>query len=333
MTSISHRLRRPATATAIALAICLALGGCDRSATNPSAPASTLATSHPAASSHPSASASTPTNRTVTLTTKDGERQTIVVHPTSAGEKPALVVMLHGGFGSDNQAEKAYGWDEEAAREGFVVAYPNGIDKTWDVGNCCGAAQRNGVDDVAFLHALVAQLERTDGVDPTRIYAVGMSNGAMMTYTWACRDPGELAAIGPVAGTLGTACPSPHPITVIAIHGTADQHVPIDGGVGPAGKTGVSYDSLSQSLAPFIAADGCADFAEVTKAPPLITSVWSCAAGESVTTRVVDGAGHQWPGSIKPSTAGRKLLGIDPPSTAFNATDFLWQHLRSVQLD
>lgn len=317
--------------TAIVLTMCLALSGCHRLAASRSAPASTAATA--AASIAATTAPTTAAKRTVTVTTKDGERQAIVVHPANAGPKPALVVMIHGGLGSDTQAEQAYGWDDEAARGGFVVAYPNGLDKTWNAGNCCGAAQRNGVDDVAFLHALVAQLERTDGVDPTRVYAVGMSNGAMMTYTWACRDPGELAAIGPVAGTLGTPCPSPHPITVIAIHGTADQHVPIDGGVGPAGKTGVSYDSLAQSLAPFIAANGCADSPEVTKAPPLTTSVWSCAAAESVTTRVVDGAGHQWPGSIKPSTAGRKLLGIDPPSTAFNATDFLWQHLRSVQLD
>jgi len=295
---------------ALAAALCLTVTGCNRLA----------------------GTTTTPTNRTVTIMIKDGDRDAIVVHPSSAGANPALVVMLHGGFGSGSQAEKAYGWDDEATREGFVVAYPNGIGATWNVGNCCGQAEKQGVDDVAFLHALVSQLERTDGVDPSRIYAVGMSNGAMMTYTWACRDPGELAAIGPVAGTLGTPCPSPHPITVIAIHGTADEHVPIDGGIGVAGRTGVSYDSLAQSLAPFIAADGCTTAPAITEAPPLTTSVWTCAAGYSVITRVVDGAGHQWPGNVKPSTAGRTVLGIDPPSTAFNATDFLWQHLRSVQL-
>lgn len=273
---------------------------------------------------------SVPTHRTVTISTKDGARTAIVVHPATATTKPALVVMLHGGLGSAKQAESAYGWDDEAASEGFVVAYPNGFHATWNVGNCCGQAQKNNVDDVGFLHALVAQLENTDGVDPKRVYAVGMSNGAMMTYTWACRDPGELAGIGPVAGTLGTACSDPHPITVVAIHGTADQHVPIDGGVGPEGRTGVSYKSLAQSIAPFLAGDGCPDSPTVTQAPPLTTSVWSCAGGQSVVTRVVDGAGHQWPGKTPPSAAIAHLLGSDPPSTAFDATDFLWQHLRTV---
>ena len=275
------------------------------------------------------ATSSVPTKRTVTIDTKDGARTAIVVHPTTAPPNAPLVVMLHGGFGSGKQAEAAYGWDDEAAREGFVVAYPNGVRATWNVGNCCGHAQKANVDDVGFLHALVTQLEETDHVDPKRIYAVGMSNGAIMTYTWACRDPGELAGIGPVAGTLGTPCSEPHPITVVAIHGTADEHVPIDGGVGPEGLTGVSYKSLADSIAPFLNADGCPASPVITKAPPLTTSVWSCAGEQSVTTRVVDGAGHQWPGKTPPSTAIAKLLGADPPSTAFDATDFLWQHLRA----
>ncbi len=306
---------RRVTMVVLPIALCLAIAGCQRQTFGPSAGPSPTAT-----------------HRTVTISTKDGTRTAIVVHPTTATTKPALVVMLHGGLGSATQAEKAYGWDDEAARDGFVVAYPNGLHATWNVGNCCGQAQRNNVDDVGFLHALVAQLEKADGVDPKRVYAVGMSNGAMMTYTWACRDPGELAGIGPVAGTLGTACPEPHPITVVAIHGTADEHVPINGGVGPEGRTGVSYKSLTASIAPFLAADGCADSPTVSKAPPLTTSVWTCAGGQSVITRVVDGAGHQWPGKTPPSTAIADLLGADPPSTAFDATDFLWQHLRRAVL-
>src|SRR5690348_7373395 len=86
------------------------------------------------------ATSSVPTNPTVTVDTKDGARTAIVVQPTTTPPNAPLVVMLHGGFGSGKQAEAAYGWDDEAAREGFVVAYPNGIRATWNVGNCCGHA-------------------------------------------------------------------------------------------------------------------------------------------------------------------------------------------------
>lgn len=295
---------------AIAVAVCLTATSCQRAGANQSTGA-----------------ASTTTHRTVTVATKDGARTAIVVHPTTATGKPALVVMLHGGFGSAKQAEQSYHWDDEAARNGFVVAYPNGDRASWNVGGCCGSAQRNNVDDVGFLHALVSQLEKTDGVDPSRVYAVGMSNGAMMTYTWACRDPGELAGIGPVAGSLLTDCPNPHPITVVAIHGTADENVPINGGVGAKSRTHVENPSLAQTLAPFIAADGCASDAAERTAPPVEQTVWTCDDGVSVSTEVVEGAGHQWPGEVPPSRFGVNVLGIDPPSNAIDATDYLWQQL------
>jgi polyhydroxybutyrate depolymerase len=329
MITITLAARRARTArrvamTTITIVMCLATAGCHRlGAARPTA--STQATG-----ATQSGEPSEPANRTITIATKDGNRQAIVVHPASAGPKPPLVVMLHGGFGSDTQAEKAYGWDDEAAREGFVVAYPNGVDASWNVGDCCGQAQRRGIDDVGFLHALVAQLERTDGVDPNRVYAVGMSNGAMMTYTWACNDPGELAAIGPVAGSLLTPCPHPHPITVVAIHGTADENVPIDGGVGPKGVTGVDNPSLAQTLAPFLAADDCRDSPSIVQAAPITTTVWACSDQHSITTQVVTGAGHQWPGGTPPSAVVARVMGLDQPSDAFNATDFLWQHLRSA---
>lgn len=295
---------------AVALAICLTATACQRT----SAEGSTGADS-------------APTNRTVTVSTKDGDRTAIVVHPATATGKPALVVMLHGGFGSGQQAEKSYHWDDEATREGFVVAYPNGDRASWNVGRCCGSARRNNVDDVGFLHALVSRLEQTDGVDPSRVYAVGMSNGAMMTYTWACRDPGELAGIGPVAGSLLTDCPNPHPITVVAIHGTADQNVPINGGVGAKSRTGVDNPSLAQTLAPFIAADGCGANPTKHTAPPVEQTVWTCDNGVGVSTEIIEGAGHQWPGEVPPSRFGVNVLGIDPPSDAIDATDYLWQHL------
>lgn len=300
---------------AVAVAICLTATACQRTGAHQSTGA-----------------ASTTTHRTVTISTKDGDRTAIVVHPTSATGEPALVVMLHGGFGSAQQAEKSYHWDDEAAREGFVVAYPNGDRASWNVGRCCGPARANNVDDVGFLHALVSQLEQTDGVDPTRIYAVGMSNGAMMTYTWACRDPGELAGIGPVAGSLLTDCPNPHPITVVAVHGTADENVPINGGVGAKSRTHVDNPSLAQTLAPFIAADGCAPNPTKHVSAPVEQTVWSCDNGVGVSTEIVEGAGHQWPGEVPPSKFGVNVLGIDPPSNAIDATDYLWQHLSKSTL-
>jgi polyhydroxybutyrate depolymerase len=78
--------------------------------------------------------------------------------PAGLAASALLVVMLHGGFGSAAQAERAYGWDELAASGKFVVAYPDGLNRAWNVngGGWCGRPAREGVDDVAFISAAVA---------------------------------------------------------------------------------------------------------------------------------------------------------------------------------
>jgi polyhydroxybutyrate depolymerase len=260
----------------------------------------------------------------VTRTLHLADRTAIVHHPASAGAGSALVVMLHGGFGDGAQAEADYGWDQLADRAGFVVAYPDGRNRAWNAGQCCGRPQQQGVDDVAFLHQVVDQVAREDGVDRRRVYAVGMSNGAMMTYAWACGRPGELAGIGPVAGAVIADCSAVRPTPVVAVHGSADQNVPVAGGVGAKGVTGQSYPPLDASLGVFRTADGCPDAPTVDRRPPVTTSTWTCAGGTEVVLALVDGAGHQWPGGHRTKAAA---LGLDQPSTALDATAFLWQHL------
>ena len=80
--------------------------------------------------------------------------------PTGLPASAPLVVMLHGGFGSGAQAEKSYGWDELADSSKFVVAYPDGLNRAWNVngGGCCGRPAKEGIDDVGFITAAVADI-------------------------------------------------------------------------------------------------------------------------------------------------------------------------------
>ena len=95
----------------------------------------------------------------------DGRARTYLVHrPTSIDpdDGTSLVVVLHGGFGTAAQARQSYGWDAKADAEGFVVVYPNGIDKAWNAGTCCGRPQREGIDDVKFLGAVIDEVTKTE---------------------------------------------------------------------------------------------------------------------------------------------------------------------------
>lgn len=247
----------------------------------------------------------------------DGAERAYRVHiPEQLAADPALVVMLHGGVGSARQAERAYGWNDEADAAGFVVVYPDGVSRTWNAGDCCGGAERDGVDDVAFLTALVAELQGEFGVTSDRTFATGMSNGAMMTYRLACET--ELfAAIAPVAGTIVTGCDAPAPTSVLHIHGLDDSQVRMDGEPGD-GMGDVDGMPIADVNALWRAAGACAD-PVVTDEPPVTTSVSDCADGRHVVLVTVADAGHQWPGSVAREGAA------DQPSDAFDATTMIWE--------
>jgi polyhydroxybutyrate depolymerase len=222
--------------------------------------------------------------------------------------------MVHGGFGTAEQAERAYGWDELAQREHFLVAYPNGVDRAWSVGGgCCGNPGRDGVDDVAFITAMVTQLKGLIPVDATRIYATGMSNGGMMSYRLAC-DTKVFAAVAPVAGTLLGECPSPAPISLLHIHGLADKNVPFDGSRG-SGVGQIDGPPVPELIAKARAAGNCSPATE-SKVGQVTTSVAACPEGRTVELITIDGAGHQWPGADR---------GTDSPSKALDATEVIWQ--------
>ncbi len=241
----------------------------------------------------------------------------------ASGARVPLVVMLHGGFGTGLGAERAYHWDEAATRFGFVVLYPDGFERAWNAGTCCGAPQRRNIDDVGFLSALIDRVVRDENLDPSRIYVTGISNGAMMAYRMACDAPLAIAAIGPVAGTLAVPCKQSKPTSVLAIHGLADQNVPFGGGVGK-GFTHDNRSSVPASIARWREIDGCS--APVDRASGSVTeSLAQCIHGRAVELITIAGAGHQWPGAVPPPALARVWLQLDQPSTAMNATTTLWQ--------
>lgn len=283
------------------LALSLALSGCSATPPDPA----------PSAGTH---------LRTIEVAGEDREYRIHV--PESLAAETRLVVMLHGGFGSAEQAEAAYGWNEISEEEGIVVAYPDGEGVSWNAGSCCGRSARRNVDDVGYLTAIVTELQREFGVSPERTFATGMSNGAMMAYRMACET--ELfAAIAPVAGTIVSDCTDPAPTSVLHIHGRDDERVRFDGEPG-AGATRVDGLPVEDAVALWRTVDRCPE-PHVAVAPPVTTTTATCPDGLAVTLIVIDGAGHQWPGA-----SGNGLSDPDPASRALDATATIWEFFTSV---
>ena len=239
----------------------------------------------------------------------------------------ALVVALHGGGGNGAGLEAHVGLDAIANREGFLVVYPDGNGRlgdlllTWNSGNCCGYALDQQVDDVAFIRALVSHLSLSYAIDPARVYATGISNGGMMSYRLACEASDLFAAVAPVAGALNVDCEPSEPVSVLAIHGTADQHVLFEGGA-PA----VSVDthervdrSVHYAGTFWAERDGCLLEPATGQAGTVIHEIYpDCDTGLAVELLAVEGGGHAWPGGSTFSRQG------DEPSQALDASEAMW---------
>lgn len=251
--------------------------------------------------------------------------------PRSANRAAAvpLVIVLHGGFGSGAQAEGAYGWDALADRKGFIVAYPDGYRHSWNAGSCCGPAQRENVDDTGFLDAMISRIEEMYRIDRSAVAIAGMSNGAMMAQRMGCESTVPLRAVGSVSGTLAVPCAKPQRLNFIEIHGAADKNIPFGGGTG-RGAARVRTAPIEDVVAHWRANGDCA--APQTRVQGDVRAeTATCADGKRVELIAIQGAGHQWPGS-KPASRRTVALarflglpGIDPPSTAIDATSVLYE--------
>lgn len=266
----------------------------------------------------------------------DGVERTYRIHvPTglSADERWPLVLGLHGGLGSGEGFATRNHLDEEADRavadgSGFIAVSPDGTTdasgrfRTWNGGYCCGPAQRMAVDDVGFMRALVAEVSAELPVDQDRVFAMGHSNGGIMAYRLACEASDTFAAVGVVAGSMGGVdCEPDRSVSIIHIHGDADRNHPIDGGVGTAGISGVSFNSARSSIDALARLNGCDSSPDVTQDDSGITSRWTgCEEDVGVEFQQIRGGSHAWPGG-EPSP----LSGVTgEPGNALDATAVIW---------
>jgi polyhydroxybutyrate depolymerase len=249
----------------------------------------------------------------------ESRRYFLYMPELARARRPApLVLVFHGGSGQASGIAPHTGFSRLADREGFVVAYPQGINGRWNDGRGLAAATH---DDVGFVRALLDTLGRELGTDPRRVYATGISNGAMFAYRLACDLPGAFAAIAPVAGAMPAdlthACGRGAAPSVIAFQGTADPLMPYGGG-GVARRRGQVL-SAQQSIAFWGTMAGCDG--EVTVMDPedrvvdgtrvQRTMFGECLQGRDVELYTIEGGGHTWPGGPPTRHVGRVSRELD----------------------
>lgn len=251
-----------------------------------------------------------------------GDRAYVIDLPARAVNAP-LVLVLHGGGGSPTQIARNSGFSLPANKAGYAVIYPEGSGRinTWNGGYCCGYAQRNKVDDIAFLDAVIKDAGRRFKLDTGRLYLTGMSNGSIMVESYAARKPRAVKAVAGVSGTLDLqSFPVRGRVPLLHIHGTADTQVPYDGGLPTDGFTETNFTAVSAVIAAFRAKwpetlleesrtiDRKDDGTAVT-----ITS-WKDGEKPVVRLITIENGGHVWPGGARAGRNGGQTEEIDANS-------------------
>jgi polyhydroxybutyrate depolymerase len=271
-------------------------------------------------------------------------QRTYLLHVPASydGTQPvALVLAFHGALGTGLGMSRLTAFSELSDRKGFVVAYPDGLNRQWNDGRPTRPLGLRNADDVKFVSTLVEHLSQTLHIDPKRVYAAGISNGAMLSHRLGCELSDKIAAIGPVAGTipqnLAGDCAAKAPVSVIMFHGTGDPLVPFNGGA-------ILSDPLSQVLSVsdtellWAKVNGCPFWPQIaTEAgsnpadPSYIQRrvYGPCPNGSEVVSYRIEGGGHTWPGGIQ--YLPERIIGTT--TREINATEIIWdffeQHPRS----
>jgi polyhydroxybutyrate depolymerase len=251
----------------------------------------------------------------VTLTVRDAERRYLISAPArEPGDEPLpLVLDFHGlAEGADVHAGMTQ-LGPLGIEEGFVTVFPHGRGQpvAWDIGT---DPETN--DDLAYVTAVLDRVEEERCVDTARIYATGLSNGAMMSSAVACAMAGRVAAVAPIAGiALPDPCEPERPVPVLTIHGTADPILLFNGGVGTGALDAALGGEASATTTTTAAADldgpgypetvrgwaeldGCETTATDERvSDEVIRRTYDCPEDAPVEFLIVEGGGHSWPSS------------------------------------
>ena len=249
------------------------------------------------------------------------------------GKAAPLVLVFHGGGSHARNLPRFTQFDRLADQRGFIVAYPEGLNKHWSDGRGLSPA-----DDVGFIRALVAELERSQNIDPQRVYATGISNGGFFSQRLACDLADKIAAVASVAATmpepLVPACKPARPVSVMFIQGTKDPLVPIDGG--PVAHTHGRCVSLAaassfwrnhdQTSSTPVSADLPDDAHDGTRVHRDVYGGGQ--QGTEVVIYTIAGGGHTWPGGPQ----YLPVLLVGKASKNLEATQTIWEFFEKHSL-
>lgn len=277
---------------------------------------------------------------------KDNRTYILYIPKNPDKNKPVpLLFALHGGGG---QAKNMAGltrnrFNELADRDGFIVVYPNAVEKHWNDGRDTVKyySYKNNVDDVGFIAELIKRISKEYRIDEKRIYSTGISNGGFMSYRLGIELSDKIAAIAPVTATISVKLskkPKPkNAMPVLIINGTQDPLVPYNGGyIGfkKQKKTMGAATPTRDTIKYWVEVNGCKKDPDIYQIPDkdktdgctVEREVYSGGKqGSEVILYTILKGGHTWP-------SGQQYLPVSmigKTNRDINACDVIWEFFKN----
>ncbi len=237
-----------------------------------------------------------------------------------------MIFNNHGYLGSATQ-QRDYSQMHSVASDlghDVIIVYPDAIITTWNSGiDDYIFVLAPDVDDVNFFSVMIDSMVAWYGIDTTRVFSCGMSNGGFMSYKLGCELSDRITAIASVTGTMANStyasCSPTRPVPHMSIHGTDDAVVPYNG---------TSYwKSTAESVAYWVDNNNCSETPAVEDLPDTDPSDYStvekftysdCDEDAEVILYDIDGGGHHWPSASGLGGTGTMNMDISASEEILN---------------
>lgn len=266
----------------------------------------------------------------------EGLKRSYRVHvpPSYSATMPApLVVMLHGACMNPMMTAYLTKFNDLADREGFLVAYPRGIDHRWNSG--LDFPRFPNADDVGFVARVIAEIETDYAIDTNRVYVTGSSNGGLLAHMVACQLSQTIAAAAPVvaAWPVAAQCPPGEPVPIVMINSVDDPAIPWEGGALFKNNQGRIL-SVEDTVQFWVRRDNANPTPEETRLPRregqgesrVLRTFYKgqTPSGDVVYYRIEE-AGHTWPGGSK----FQLQWFSGNVNRDFDATEVIWEFFKN----
>ncbi len=218
-----------------------------------------------------------------------------------AGQRYPVVVVYHGYGGDARESEKDTGFSPFADQQGIVAVYPQGLDDTNGKPFWASAGPIDlGIDELPFANDMLNTVQSRYCVDPGRVYVTGFSNGGGMANYLACHMAERVAAAVPISGNyyFSANCHPARPISILEVHGVADDVVPY---AGDPPKPGLWHlPPVTEWLQGWAKRDGCTTGPETFWRAADVTALrWTnCQGNVTVMHYRMEHGGHAIPATV-----------------------------------